>query len=59
MLPLGAIACITIGKMILMPVIGILICEALTSAGLIPRDDKVLRFVCMFVYFHLGYIILF
>jgi hypothetical protein len=48
-LPLGAITCIAIGKMILMPVLGVLICQGLTNAGLISKDDKVLRFVCMFV----------
>ena len=48
-LPLGAIMCIAVGKMILMPVLGVLICEGLTGAGLISKDDKVLRFVCMFV----------
>jgi predicted permease len=50
-LPLGAIICIAIGKMILMPVLGVLICQGLTHAGVISKDDKVLRFVCMFVYF--------
>jgi len=49
-LPLGAIICIAIGKMILMPVLGVLICQGLTNVGLISKDDKVLRFVCMFVY---------
>ena len=50
-LPLGAIICIAIGKMILMPVLGVLICQGLTNAGLISKGDKVLRFVCMFVCF--------
>ncbi|KIM40479.1 hypothetical protein M413DRAFT_445931 [Hebeloma cylindrosporum] len=47
-LPLGAITCIAIGKMILMPVLGVLICQGLTNVGLISKDDKVLRFVCIF-----------
>jgi predicted permease len=53
MLPLGAIACMAIGKIVIMPVLGVLICQGLTNVGLISRDDKVLRFVCMFVLFSL------
>lgn len=50
-LPLGAIAWLAIAKMLLLPVLGVLICESLfVRVGLIPRDDKVLRFVCMYVY---------
>jgi len=48
-LPLGAISWLAVGRMLLMPVIGVLICEGLTNAGIIPEDDKVLRFVCMYV----------
>ena len=48
-LPLGAISSLAVGRMLLMPVIGVLICEGLTNAGIIPEDDKVLRFVCMYV----------
>ncbi|CAA7268203.1 unnamed protein product [Cyclocybe aegerita] len=49
MLPLGAISWLAIGKMILMPVLGVLMCEGLTTAGIIDEDDKVLRFVCIFL----------
>jgi len=48
-LPLGAISSLAVGRTLLMPVIGVLICEGLTNAGIIPEDDKVLRFVCMYV----------
>jgi len=48
-LPLGAISWLAVGRMLLMPVIGVVICEGLTNAGIIPKDDKVLRFVCMYV----------
>ncbi|KAF4585216.1 Protein M3 [Pleurotus pulmonarius] len=47
-LPLGAIAWLAIGKLIIMPVLGVLICQGLVSAGLIKEEDKVLRFVCIF-----------
>ncbi len=46
-LPLGAIMSLAIGRMLLMPVLGVLICEGLTRINVIARDDKVLRFVCM------------
>lgn len=46
-LPLGAIGSLAMGRLLLMPVIGVLLCEGLTKIGFIPRDDKVLRFVCM------------
>jgi len=46
-LPLGAIGSLAVGKMLVMPVLGVLICEGLTSVGVISKDDKVLRFVCM------------
>lgn len=46
-LPMGAIAGIAVVKMIIMPVLGVVVCEGLTNIGVISRDDKVLRFVCM------------
>lgn len=46
-LPLGAISWLAIGKIIIMPVLGVLIVEGLVNTGFIPREDKVLRFVCM------------
>ncbi|KAG7089655.1 hypothetical protein E1B28_011316 [Marasmius oreades] len=47
-LPLGAIFSLAIGKMLISPVLGVLITQGLVSVGLIDRNDKVLRFVCMF-----------
>ena len=46
-LPIGAIGWIAMSKMVIIPILGVLICEGLTNVGLISRDDKVLRFVCM------------
>lgn len=46
-LPVGAIAGLAIGKMLIMPVLGVLICDGLVAAGVIDSEDKVLRFVCM------------
>jgi len=49
-LPLGAISAFTVGKMFLMPVLGVLICQLFTyQIPLIDREDRVLRFVCMYV----------
>lgn len=46
-LPLGAIGTLATGKLLIAPVVGVLMCQGLTEVGFIPRDDKVLRFVCM------------
>ena len=46
-LPLGAIGSMAVVRMLIMPVLGVLICQGLTNAGIISKDDKVLRFVCM------------
>lgn len=46
-LPVGAITSFAVGKILVTPVIGVLICQGLTNAGVIDKDDKVLRFVCM------------
>ena len=35
-------------KMVIGPVFGVLIVEGLTHQGVIDRNDKVLRFVCMY-----------
>ncbi|KAF6752090.1 auxin efflux carrier transmembrane protein [Ephemerocybe angulata] len=47
-LPLGAISSLAIGKLVLMPVFGVLIVQGLVRCGLIPKEDKVLQFVCIF-----------
>lgn len=46
-LPLGAIVSLAVGKLIVMPVVGLLICQGLARARVIDPSDKVLRFVCM------------
>lgn len=46
-LPLGAIGSLAVGKLIVMPIIGVFMCEGLTKVGFISKDDKVLRFICM------------
>ncbi|KAG6333240.1 hypothetical protein ID866_5848 [Astraeus odoratus] len=48
-LPLGSISALTSAKLIIMPVLGILICQSLTHVGVIDAENKVLRFVCMSV----------
>ncbi|KAJ7266365.1 auxin efflux carrier [Mycena haematopus] len=47
-LPSGAILGLAIGKTLISPVLGVLICNGLISANIISRDDKVLQFVCIF-----------
>ncbi|KAI0074810.1 auxin efflux carrier transmembrane protein [Panus rudis PR-1116 ss-1] len=47
-LPLGAIMSLAVGKLIVTPIVGLLICQALTNVGFIDPTDKVLRFVCIF-----------
>lgn len=46
-LPLGAIAGVAVGRIIVMPVLGVLIVQGLVRGGMIPKQDKVLQFVCM------------
>jgi predicted permease len=46
-LPIGAISSLAIGKTIVTPVLGVLITNGLVALGMIPKEDKVLRFVCM------------
>ncbi|PFH47690.1 hypothetical protein AMATHDRAFT_67133 [Amanita thiersii Skay4041] len=48
-LPLGAIATLALGKLVIMPVLGVLICQGLVKVGVIAAEDKVLRFVCIFL----------
>ncbi|KAF8218069.1 auxin efflux carrier [Mycena galopus ATCC 62051] len=46
-LPVGAILSMAIGRMLLMPVLGVLVVKGLTNAGLISTEDKVLQFICI------------
>ena len=48
-MPLGAIFGLAVAKIVVSPVLGVLICQGLTNAGIISKGDKVLRFVCMCV----------
>ncbi|THH04679.1 hypothetical protein EW145_g5341 [Phellinidium pouzarii] len=48
-LPLGAIISFAVTKMLVLPVLGVLIIQGLVGVGFIDREDKVLRFVCMFI----------
>ncbi|KAJ3536235.1 hypothetical protein NM688_g6866 [Phlebia brevispora] len=46
--PVGAILALAITKIAILPIFGVLICDALTNAGVINKTDPVLRFVCFF-----------
>ncbi|KAF8552179.1 auxin efflux carrier transmembrane protein [Imleria badia] len=48
-LPLGAASALAIGRLVIMPVFGVLITQGLTQAGLLDVNDNVLRFVCIFL----------
>ncbi|RDB16541.1 hypothetical protein Hypma_002707 [Hypsizygus marmoreus] len=48
-LPLGAIGSLAIGKVVVMPVIGVGIVKGLVHVGVVGREDKVLQFVCIFL----------
>jgi len=47
MLPVGAITGVAVGRMIIMPVLGVLLVQGLVNGGIIPKEDKVLQFVSM------------
>ncbi|KAG6370646.1 auxin efflux carrier [Boletus reticuloceps] len=44
----GAISALAIARLVIMPVLGVLITQGLTQAGLLDAKDKLLRFVCIF-----------
>ena len=46
-LPLGAISALTIGRLVLQPIIAVVTVEGLVSVGLIDESNKVLRFAMM------------
>ncbi|KAG0702564.1 membrane transport protein-domain-containing protein, partial [Suillus ampliporus] len=48
-LPLGAIGSLAVGRLVMMPVLGTLICQKFTHIGLIDPANNVLRFVCIFM----------
>ena len=45
--PKGAVASFVLGKMIIMPIIGIAITKGFAHVGFVNRDDKVLQLVCL------------
>ncbi|TFL00167.1 auxin efflux carrier [Pterulicium gracile] len=47
-LPVASIGWLAVVKMVVTPVLGVLIVQGLTGVGVIDREDKVLRFVCIF-----------
>ncbi|KAJ7474712.1 auxin efflux carrier transmembrane protein [Mycena latifolia] len=46
-MPVGAILSMAVGRMLVMPVLGVLVAKGLTNAGILSREDKVLQFVCI------------
>lgn len=48
-LPVGAILAFSVGKLLVFPVLGVLMCKGLVHAGVIATEDKVLQFICMWV----------
>jgi auxin efflux carrier family protein len=49
-MPVGAISALSVAKIVVNPVLGVLICQGLTHVGVIDKNDKVLRFVCLYVF---------
>jgi predicted permease len=47
--PKGAIASLALGKMVVIPIIGVVVTRGFAHVGFVHRDDKVLQFVCMCV----------
>ncbi|KAG8859962.1 Protein M3 [Serendipita sp. 411] len=47
-IPIGAIASMAIGKLVISPILGVLIVNGFVKIGFIDENDKVLRFVTMF-----------
>ncbi len=48
-LPMMAIFLTTVAKLVVLPVIGVLLVQAMTKVGLVHKDEKALRFVLMFL----------
>ncbi|KAJ7279545.1 auxin efflux carrier [Mycena rebaudengoi] len=46
-LSVGAITSITVGRMVVTPVLGVLLTKGLVHGGVIPEEDKVLQFVSL------------
>lgn len=48
-LPIMAMFLSTMAKMVMLPVIGVFLVQAMTKAGLVHKDEITLRFVMMFL----------
>ncbi|PIL31236.1 hypothetical protein GSI_05934 [Ganoderma sinense ZZ0214-1] len=48
-LPVTAMFLTTMAKMVMLPIIGVLLVQAMTKAGFVHKDEKALRFVMMFL----------
>lgn len=48
-LPIMAMVLSTLAKMIILPVFGIFLVQAMTASGFVDKEAKVLRFVMMFL----------
>ena len=48
-LPIMAMVLTTLAKMAVLPVIGVFLVQAMTAAGIVDREAKVLRFVMIFL----------
>ena len=48
-LPIAAILSVCVAKLILLPVIGVLVVQAMVRGGLIPRQSKVQIFAAMYL----------
>ena len=52
--PRGAIVALALAKMVITPVLGVVMTRLFARAGFVDREDKVLQFVCMCVFFLIG-----
>ncbi|KAG6331276.1 hypothetical protein ID866_7814 [Astraeus odoratus] len=50
-LPFASISALAVARLVIMPILGVLICQGLTHIGLIDPKNNVLRFVCMYAMF--------
>ena len=47
-LPIASISALAAARLIIMPVLGVIICQSLTHVGIIDSGNNVLRFICMY-----------
>ncbi|KAJ8515911.1 hypothetical protein ONZ45_g6721 [Pleurotus djamor] len=55
-LPIGAITLLAVSRLLIMPVLGVVICEGLVNVGMIRAEDKVLRFVFMLAFMRWSFV---